>query len=140
MKKRKYYKCVLWCDPAGENEHMRDNLESIINDELKVNKIGYKIKILLTLEFPKESFDILFFDYGGLSVYNNTEFRDGCKNLLKHAEDHPSKFYVLWSSVTQWAIEDMLEWTGKDKPANLLYELEELYPYLIHEWNLKWDT
>jgi hypothetical protein len=62
-------------------------------------------------------FDILLFDWGGMSM-GNSVLQDFCREIIKHAEDHPSRVYVMASSFTGRAMMDAMAEMG-DRPANV---------------------
>src|SRR5690606_20055223 len=102
------------CDPSGEDSDMFDGLKNRINIELEKNNSKSKVEIKMVYDFPKGSFDILFFDYGGLEFFNRSQFIDGCRKFVQHAYEHPNRFYVLYSNITQWAVEDLIDNIGKE--------------------------
>lgn len=83
-------------------------------------------------EFPKileEQFDILFFDWGGMSL-GNSLIGHFCRYIIKHANDHSSRFYIMVSNFTKEAMKDALESFSKDKPLNVFLTIKELKGYL----------
>ena len=91
--------------------------------KLKDAGIIFKVKCI---DIPPEgNFDILFFDWGGMSL-GNSMLEHFCFNFIKDAEDNPNRLYVMASQFTLEAAKDcLLELGNKEKPANLLLGIEE---------------
>lgn len=73
-----------------------------------------------------------FFDYGGLLAGDRRSVINECKKIVQHAQDHPSRFYVLASLFTEFAVKDALREMARadEKPPNLLYVWDDLSLYL----------
>ncbi len=83
-------------------------------------------------EFPdclEEKFDVLFFDWGGMSLGNSC-MEHFCRYIYKHAEEHSSRFYVMVSSFTAEAMKDAIKEFGKDKPFNIFLNIEDFSIWL----------
>lgn len=120
MKKFLYY-----CDPMGdEQEEMKHIIIEIENLSGKTISIQYEEQLPL-----EKSFDVLFFDWGGMSI-GNSMLEHFCDYILKDAQEHPSRFYVMTSTFTTSAMRDAISEFGNDKPANILLTVKELIPYL----------
>lgn len=78
----------------------------MIKEQVK-DALGYDLEIEHIQQPPfdkytstSQSFDILFFDYGGAGVVGNSMFEHMTHALLQDAEDHPSRVYIVTSSFT----------------------------------------
>lgn len=122
-------KIIYFGDYAGdlieEAEYIKRDLES--------EEIRYDIfEIRETPEFfDNEAFDVLFFDWGGASI-GNSLMDDFCRLIIKDAEDHPSRIYILNSIFTRYAMNDALKELGTDIP-NIFFDLYCAVPYLRSE-------
>jgi len=119
-------KFVYFCDPMG------DVLKEVqeIRDEINILS-GHLIDIIHSNTDPLSlgNFDVLFFDWGGMSI-GNSFIEKYSRYILRHAKEHPSKFYVMTSRFTQNAMKDAIASFGSEKPANILLEIKDLIPYL----------
>lgn len=50
--------------------------------------------------FRDQTFDVLFFDYGGIGMIGHGMFDSMTRELLEHAENHPSNCYIITSEMT----------------------------------------
>jgi len=115
-------KVIYFADPMGD---LQDEVDDIL---LSVeNKTGLEIEFALITDEPpfKKSFDILFFDWGGMSVGNDT-LGMFCREIIKIAEDKPGKIFIMTSSFTKRAMEDALDFLGNDRerPSNIYLGIE----------------
>jgi len=120
---------VYFADPMGDIE----DEANIIKKKLKENDICYK-KFKITDSsnvFDDKYFDVLFFDWGGMSI-GNSLLETFCKQILEHAKEHPSKLYVMTSMFTEEAMKDALIDSNGEilKIANIFLSLEDAIPYL----------
>lgn len=72
-------------------------------------------------------FDILFFDWGGMCM-GNSLLETFCEYILEHAEEHPSKLYVMCSTFTTRAMNEALI-EMKNRPANVLLSVKEFIDF-----------
>lgn len=85
-----------------------------------------------TPDFEDRGFDVLMCDYGGVDVYGASEFaRRASDMIVRHAKENPSRYYVLVSRFTRFAIEDFLSDLGEDPPANLHLDDEEFIKGIV---------
>jgi len=115
-----------WGDIAGFLEEEADRIKDAL-EEAGIQYSRFEIK-----EQPQclgERFDVLFFDWGGMSVGNNM-LDHYCRRILQHAKDHPGRVYVMVSAMTSYAMRDALETFGSDRPANLFLEIDEALSFL----------
>ena len=122
----------LYADPMGfeqDKEYAEQRWqESIPRDYLA--KHGVRLEVDVTAsdlpDFEERSFDVLMCDYGGLNVYGASEFaRRASDMIVRHAKEHPSRYYVLISNFTRYAVEDFLADLSEEPPANLYLDDEE---------------
>lgn len=123
-------KMIYWCDiidsedPYGEIE--------IIKKKLLINGIDWDGGFR-AYDFPvlDKKFDVLFFDWGGMSL-GNSLLESFCDEILEHAEEHPSKIYVMTSTFTESAMKDAMYQYGdriKDV-SNVFLNIKSAIPYL----------
>lgn len=83
---------------------------------LTKNHIGFTKIETTTIPPFEEKFDILFFDWGGMSL-GNSMLNHFCRHIIKQAFDNPSRYYVMVSLFTKNAMEDAIsEGLNKDIP------------------------
>lgn len=93
----------------------------------------HKIECTTNPPFGKMNYDILFFDYGGMSI-GNSSMRSFCRQILMEAKDYPSRYYVMVSSFTERAMKEVQEDYGTQEEPNIFLSLEEFaQTFLIHE-------
>lgn len=120
-------KLAYFCDPLGDEKEEIDLIRSDIEDSGIVNS---EIKwIEKAIDLKNCDFDVLFFDYGGMS-FGNSMLEWFCNFLIELANEHPNKFFVMTSRFTAVAMRDALELFGDNKPANVLLSIDNLIPYL----------
>lgn len=81
-----------------------------------------------------EEFEVLFFDWGGMSL-GNSMLDHFCNEILKRAEDRPNKFFVMVSEMTEEAMKDAINEFGKDRPFNLFLTVDD-----FGDWIKKYDS
>ena len=99
-------KIIYFADIAGDI----DGEIILLKDEFESYSIHYS-----TFEFRKtpqflydeEYFDVLLFDWGGMS-FGNSLLETFCADIIKHAREHPSRIYIMTSYFTEYAMEEML--------------------------------
>jgi hypothetical protein len=64
------------------------------------------------------SYDILFFDYGGMSI-GNSLLESFSREFVNEAADNPNKYYVVVSTFTEYAVKDALESFNGETPHNV---------------------
>lgn len=116
----KNYKCIYICDPSDEEEEEAKVIEK---------QTGLTVEYKEDPNFEDYYFDVLFFDWGGMSMGNSLMERF-CSRIIDHAEEHPSRFYVMASCFTSQAMDDAIYELGDKKPANILLNIEELVSFL----------
>ena len=121
-------KVIYWCDLFGDSE-----IESeILQRQLKEYEI--KWDLWETANFPsclEKKFDVLFFDWGGMSIGNSC-MESFCREILNHATEHPSRIYIMTSDMTIRAMEDAkVEYGERIKDiTNVFLSLKDAAPLL----------
>lgn len=119
-------KAVYWHDFVEPEEKEQDLKIQVLNpcDEAKIH-----LKDIKCFDTPDclydESYDILFFDWGGMSL-GNSMLEHFCRYIYKHAEDNPNKLFVMVSLFTKQAMTEAIEEFGDNKPWNLFLSIEDL--------------
>lgn len=116
-----------FADIMGDLESQCDILKKLLNGL----NIPYEFMLIDFSEAsqphpftPPLQYDILFFDWGGMSI-GNSILENGVREILKLAVDYPNKFFVMDSSFTAAAMEDAqreLEDEEKNIPANIFLD------------------
>ncbi len=124
MKKKPTKKIVFVTDFGSDYKedlkHLLLQLDGI-GVELKPKQIKHKEVVWEALE---SDFDILFFDWGGMSLGNDM-LGSQCRALTSHAEEHPSKVYIMASLFTGYAMQDALdEFLGR-KMGNVIIDIQD---------------
>lgn len=103
-------KVLLFADPMNPIKEELDNLKTkLINRCILFDKIkGVDIP-----PFRKENYDILFFDWGGMSM-GNSLMDHFCREIIEEAKDYPNRTYVMVSMFTKQGMEDALYEFGED--------------------------
>ncbi|KKN82743.1 hypothetical protein LCGC14_0305670 [marine sediment metagenome] len=118
---------VYWHDYVDADD-LKLDLKIQVLDPCKQK--GITLKKVRTSDLPqvlKENFDILFFDWGGMSMGNSC-LQHFCRYIIKHAEDNPSRVYVMVSTMTSYAMADALDFMNDcgEKPCNVYLSIEEI--------------
>ncbi len=122
-------KGIYWHDYVDKED---EKLDLKIQVEDPCYKANIFIKKIICFDIPQcleEGFDILFFDWGGMSL-GNSLMEHFCRYILEHALNNPGKFYVMVSFFTKEAMEEAIVEFGKDKPFNIFLSIEDLEIWL----------
>ncbi len=112
-------RAIYFCDA---DDDMQQECESIQRYLAKV--VGLDIPVELWERPPwRERFDILFFDWGGMSL-GNSLLEHFCDEIIKNAEDNPGRVYVMTSTFTEAAMREALQ-ELKGKPNNIYLSIEK---------------
>lgn len=84
--------------------------------------------VCVTMPPFKEDFEVLLFDYGGMSL-GNSMLEHFCEYIIKHAEEHPNRHYIMVSQMTELAMQDALR-EFKSPPHNVFLGPQEYRDYL----------
>lgn len=112
---------VLYFHDCCDDEQLQSELTNIKIFLTENNIFDYE---LIEKDLPHDmydlKFDILFFDWGGMSM-GNSMLEHFCSDIYKMATENPSKYFIMASSFSEWAMKDVLSWEGNNiKPANLI--------------------
>lgn len=79
-----------------------------------------------------ENYDILFFDWGGMSL-GNSMLEHFCRYFLNEAREKPGRAFVMTSEFTKYAMEDACLVMGREvegKPSNVFLTIESAVPWI----------
>lgn len=129
-------KVVYFADPmlTMRYETQEEECEDAIIHPLKTLGIRFhKIECTIRPPFGQINYDVLFFDYGGMSI-GNSILESFCKQILREAKDYPSRYYVMVSSFTERAMKEIQKDYGTEEEPNIFLTLEDFaQTFLIHE-------
>jgi hypothetical protein len=111
MEKIKNKKVVYFADPllSIASETIEDEFNTYIKSHFEAKGIEFtNVTCIDTPPFGKLHYDILIFDWGGMSM-GNSLLEHFCRQILKEAEDRPNTYYVMASTMTKYAMEDALD-------------------------------
>ena len=104
---------------------------------LRAHGIRVKVEIVEYLSQALDgSFDVMFFDWGGMCI-GNSILESSCEHILEDAHEHPSRDYVMTSDMTEFAMKDAIKMSEGNllgKPTNLFLTPQE---YCNHKSKLK---
>ncbi len=107
---------------ADISDDMEQACKSIQRYLAKV--VGLDIPVELWERPPfDERFDILFFDWGGMSLGNDL-MEHFCSRIIENAENNPGRIYIMTSTFTAYAMRDAIQ-ELKDRPDNIYLEIEK---------------
>lgn len=127
----------MFADPRGFNEDkkiwgtvVKDTFEVFLN---VTNRVDLKC-VFTASDLPKfqhgESYDVLLFDWGGMSL-GNSMLEHFAEHIFQLAEDNPSKYYVVISQLSAYAFKDIVErCKPENTPANLFLNNEDFFELL----------
>ena len=114
---------IYFGDMFGEVDEERDAIQ------LELSENGITLSIEATDEPPwKEKYDILFFDWGGMSV-GNSMLEHFCRFIIEDADKYPGRIFIMTSRFTEEAMEDALSHFYKG-PDNIYLSIEKALPIL----------
>lgn len=121
-------KVIYFADPI---DPPADQVEAIIINPLIKKGIFFdKIECTDTPPF-KDIYDILFFDWGGMSI-GNSLLEHFCKYIIDFAKDYPSRYYIMTSTFTEAAMKDAIDYLGSNiKIPNIFLTIDSFAEY----WN-----
>lgn len=68
---------------------------------------GFNLKLSSAYPIHK-NYDILFYDWGGMSL-GNSLMESTCRQIVRDSVENPNKYYVICSTFTSYAMEDAME-------------------------------
>ena len=122
------HKVIYFADPF---DPPTDEVERIIIYPL--SKKGILFDKIKCTEIPPfdEIYDILFFDWGGMSM-GNSLLESFCDEIIKESIDYPNRMYVMTSTFTLQAMEDALATYGdKLQKHNIFLTIDAF----VSNWN-----
>ena len=119
-------KVIYFADPMG---NLKEELEiEIVKPLVKKGVLFDRIRCMDTPPF-KERYDILFFDWGGMSV-GNTLMEHFCDKIIEDSQEYPNRLFVMVSRMTRYAMEDSIRTFGEDiKVHNIFLDIESFAEY-----------
>ena len=119
-------KAIYFADCFGDLQEEKRNIQR------ELHRNGIDLKIIAIDTPPKENYDIMFFDWGGMSVGNNM-LEHFCEHWIEDAREHPSRIYVMASTFTKNAMEDLRGYEEREIeefPKNIFMSVEAAIPFL----------
>lgn len=116
-------KVLLFADPMNPIEEELDDLNTkLMNRCILFDKIkGVDIPPFRGIE----NYDILFFDWGGMSI-GNSLMDHFCREIIEESKDYPNRIYVMISRFTREAMEDAINEFGQDiQTHNIFLDFED---------------
>ena len=115
----KKIRAIYFCDIDDDMQQECESIQRYLKDV-----IGLDIPVELWEKPPwDERFDILFFDWGGMS-FGNSMLEHFCRYIIENAENNPGRVYVMTSLFTEAAMRDALQ-ELKDRPRNIYLSIEK---------------
>lgn len=122
-------KIIYFADPSDEIEEEAE----CIKKQLKQNNITWsKFEVADVPTFYDEIYDVLFFDWGGMSM-GNSMLERFCKDIIKIAGDYPNRLYIMTSFFTKEAMKEALEEIDIKNTSNVFLTIHQALPYLLAE-------
>ena len=123
-------KAVYFADDLWEFHY--DSIEEEFKESIQIpsNREGVSFENVQCTSLPPfgETYSILFFDWGGMSIGNSC-MESFCRQIIREAKDRPSTDYVMTSTMTRDAMKDMLDDFPEAKEyANIYLNLDD---YLV---------
>lgn len=139
LKKPKEYfkylsgKIIYFSDPMlsilvdTQEQEFKISVESPLEDKgILVNGLMLKFRDY----YPQgESFDYMFFDWGGMSL-GNSMMESLCRHIVREAELYPNRCFVVVSTFTEYAMKDALMELGAKQP-NIFTNLNDFANYFL---------
>ena len=128
-------KVVYLADPimSGTVETLEEEFELQANGDLKeANIIFNAVECTSDPMVIKRKYDILFFDYGGMS-FGNSMLESLCRFILTAAEDNPSRLFCMVSRFTKAAMQDAMG-SMSSKFPNLFLEIDDFIRFYKEVW------
>ena len=117
-------KTIVFCD-EGE-----DDWNQYFKREFDHAEIEFEnLQVFDSPDAFNQSFEILMFDWGGMSM-GNSMLDHFTRRIYKLAEENPSKDFILLSRFTERAYEDML--AGGHEKLHNIYSAEKWIDLMDH--------
>ena len=124
-----FQKAIYWYDYTDEANMKLDFARQVLSPCADNNIILAGCSYYDLPTALEQTFDVLFFDWGGMSL-GNSMMESFCRYIIKHAQDNGSRYYVMVSSMTEAAMKDALNTFGEDKPLNVFLSIKDLAIFL----------
>jgi len=122
----------LFSDPLNHEEDVirtKENLDLFFED---YDDVSYTLHHYESgTDWKDKYWDFLIFDYGGMCLGNNMHIHFS-RYLLKFMEDHPSRFVVITSAMTEFGMREAMEELDSDT-HNVLFSWEDFLNVLDNE-------
>ena len=121
-------KAIYFCDPAGDE---KEGLQGIKDQLFLLDLKKFPIR-LTTLPPWHDDYDVLFFDWGGMSL-GNSMLDHFCEHFIQEAVDKPGRAFIMTSSATKRAMEDAMQTFSREpegRPTNVFLSIEEAAKWL----------
>ena len=93
---------------GGGVSTLEEEFEKCVSPKLEEAGLKFEnVKCMESPPFGQMSYDILFFDWGGMSIGNDM-LGSFCRQICREAPDRPSTYYVMTSLFTREAMEDAM--------------------------------
>jgi hypothetical protein len=121
-------KVIYFCDPADDME------KALCDIQNELQAAGIHIEIELTDMPPADDlhYDIMFFDWGGMS-FGNSLLERFCERWIESARNKPDRIYIMTSYFTAEAMKDLRGYSDRELeefPKNIYMSIEDAIPYL----------
>jgi hypothetical protein len=112
---------------TGDVDSIDEEFEKTIQPELLRNDLIFQN--VTCVDYPPfgENYDILFFDWGGMSMGNDI-LGSFCREITQEAKNRPNTYYVMTSTFTKYAMEDAIDRLD-DKPFNIFLSISQFVEF-----------
>lgn len=125
------HKVIYFADMmvSGKYETIEEEYEGELKPKLKSEGIEFEnVEFTESPPFGKSNFDIMFFDWGGMSLGNSC-MDHYCRYIIKDAENNPSKLYCMVSRFTADAMSDALDTFKNVELHNVFLSVKDFCEY-----------
>jgi hypothetical protein len=114
-----------------DNKNLKEDLKHQVILPCEKNEIFFEngIECYDEPQCLDGEFDVLFFDWGGMSL-GNSLLESFCREIYNQAENQQNRFFVMVSSFTEEAMKDAVEEFGKERPFNLFLSVDDFGSWL----------
>lgn len=123
-------KVIYFADPGWEahSESIEDEFYLMAGRKLKDAGLDFtRIKYTENPPFD-EIYDILFFDWGGMSM-GNSMLERFCRYIIEDSEKYPNRMFVMVSTFTAAAMQDAMRNGGFDSQENIFLVVSDFIEY-----------
>jgi hypothetical protein len=114
-----------------DEKTLKNDLKNQVVGPCEENEIFFEKEIDCcdTPQCLNSEFEVLFFDWGGMS-FGNSLLDDFCRQIHNIAADQPDRFYVMVSLFTREAMNEAIKEFGNNKPYNLFLSINDFGSWL----------